>query len=262
MATLKRGNPEEEFDCDSALALAGIIEDSVHFILPENGLILDDGLRGLEGVELNLPFPSITIEFRWAEDWKVVCSASDHEDHIIVMAAINMPSRDGDVWYPEYLMMDVPKDINIGGKRLSEKQKSKILAPSAYKAAQAQGLTSSQASELIGSHEYSIEELIEALSCANVTHEVIEKVNPAMNARRIRDGKLPIYETRRLVINAGKSVASKSDIAGTHASPRQHLRRGHIRRLEDKNIWVNSCVVAANNPAKIVKTYAVRDCAA
>lgn len=101
-------------------------------------------------------------------------------------------------------------------------------------------------------------ELCEALSCSNVTHEPIEKINPAVNARRIRDGKLPLYETRCLIINAGKQATAGTAQGGTHNSPRQHLRRGHIRRLLSGNIWVNSCVVAANSPlGKIDKSYAV-----
>lgn len=104
----------------------------------------------------------------------------------------------------------------------------------------------------------SLLELIEALSCSNVTHEPLEKINPAVNARRIRDGKLPLYETRCLVINAGKSVGDGGGIGGTHGSPRQHLRRGHIRRHPTAgNIWVNSCVVGSAELGVIDKQYVV-----
>lgn len=48
---------------------------------------------------------------------------------------------------------------------------------------------------------------------------------------------------------------------GTHASPRPHLRRGHIRTYEDgKKIWVHATIVNGSDQAKIVarEKYAVR----
>lgn len=103
-----------------------------------------------------------------------------------------------------------------------------------------------------------IYELCEALSCSNVTHEVSESVNQAMNAKRIRRGKLPIYETRTLVLKTPNIVKSRTDSNPSgRISPRMHLRRGHIRRLESGNIWVNSAVVGNKEIGFIEKTYAV-----
>lgn len=48
---------------------------------------------------------------------------------------------------------------------------------------------------------------------------------------------------------------------GTHASPRPHLRRGHIRTYEDgKKIWVHATIVNGSDQTKIVarEKYAVR----
>ncbi len=103
-----------------------------------------------------------------------------------------------------------------------------------------------------------IYELCEALSCSNVTHELVEPVNQSMNAKRIRRGKLPIYETRTLVLKAPNIVRGRTESNPSgRASPRQHLRRGHIRRLESGNIWVNSAVIGNKEIGVIEKTYAV-----
>lgn len=101
-------------------------------------------------------------------------------------------------------------------------------------------------------------ELCEALTCGNVASEIARHADSNVNARRIRDGKLPLYETRVLVINTPIGRSCGPDLGGTHSSPRQHLRRGHIRRLPTMNVWVNSCIVGNQDDGRIEKSYAVR----
>lgn len=105
-------------------------------------------------------------------------------------------------------------------------------------------------------------EFCEALSCTNVGMAVTQDaLAPAKAARRARDGKLPIYETRMLVIKPGASAAGRTSNvdAGGRSSPAQHLRRGHVRRLPTgKNVWVQSCVVGSDRDGFVDKTYAVR----
>jgi hypothetical protein len=102
-------------------------------------------------------------------------------------------------------------------------------------------------------------ELLEALSCKNVEQSVLQPASPK-NAQRIKSHKLPIYETKFLTIKAStsKTESNKTGFASSHASPRQHLRRGHIRRLESGNIWVNSCVVGDSEKGVINKQYRVK----
>ena len=100
-------------------------------------------------------------------------------------------------------------------------------------------------------------EFLEALSCKNVEATTYCQASEK-NAKRIAQGKLPIFETKVLTIKPGNvSTNSGKNSGGHHASPRQHLRRGHIRRLETGNIWVNSCVVGDSNKGFIEKTYKV-----
>jgi hypothetical protein len=106
---------------------------------------------------------------------------------------------------------------------------------------------------------HAVLEMSEALTCTNVSHEPIEKVNPSVNEKRIRKGKLPLYETRTLFIDTPHLVVigkDKNDPSG-RASPRLHLRRGHIRKLESGNIWVNSAVVGSKKLGVIDKNYAI-----
>ena len=101
-----------------------------------------------------------------------------------------------------------------------------------------------------------MKELINALSCRNVEQTIIQKCDAALNARRINKGKLPLCEERILTIkvNVKQVIGTRT---GTHSSPRQHLRRGHIRRLETGNIWVNACVVGSSKKGVIKKSYNV-----
>lgn len=97
-------------------------------------------------------------------------------------------------------------------------------------------------------------ELCEALSCINVTTSIIQQERKGLNARRISRGQVPFYETKILSLKVPlKSTHSLG--GGTHSSPRQHLRRGHIRRLSNGNIWVNSHLVGSHG--FISKRYSV-----
>lgn len=116
----------------------------------------------------------------------------------------------------------------------------------------------------IGSELLALLELCEALSCSNIKHEVMENYDVKMNQRRINDGKVPLYETRTLWLDAPSTIVygGNEGLGGTHRSPRQHLRRGHIRRLQTgKKVWVNSAVVGARNGGVICSTYAIREAA-
>lgn len=57
------------------------------------------------------------------------------------------------------------------------------------------------------------------------------------NRRKIAAGKMPTYDWKTVVI--GPKQPKSEYKGGTHASPRQHERRGHLRTLKGgKSIWV------------------------
>ena len=102
-------------------------------------------------------------------------------------------------------------------------------------------------------------ELMEALSCRNVYFESLEPVSDKVNEKRIKAGKIPFYETKILVINPNGKAVDKTDKGGTHASPRQHLRRGHIRRYATYSIWINNTVVGKAENGRVDKSYNVKE---
>ncbi|WP_341326353.1 hypothetical protein [Methylotuvimicrobium sp. KM2] len=96
--------------------------------------------------------------------------------------------------------------------------------------------------------------LLEILSCKNVVTETVQPPK-ALNKKRLAKGKLPFFEYKILTL-PNESVSNKAS-GGTHASPRVHLRRGHIRRLPGKNIWVNATIVGNSDLGVVIKDYSV-----
>jgi hypothetical protein len=96
------------------------------------------------------------------------------------------------------------------------------------------------------------------LNCSNVD-TMDNEPSAALNKKRARNGKVPIYSYKTLHIrpNAPLGDSREYGIVGRN-SPRVHLRRGHIRRIgEDKTIWIQSCVVGSKERGVVMKDYKV-----
>lgn len=79
------------------------------------------------------------------------------------------------------------------------------------------------------------------LGCETYSPSVVQTFT---NKRKIAQGKLPSYDWRTVKISPTKPQTISESKGGTHASPRLHDRRGHLRRLRSgKNVWVKPCKV-------------------
>jgi len=77
-----------------------------------------------------------------------------------------------------------------------------------------------------------------------------------VNARRVGKGKLPLFETKVLMVDMDAPSPRGESQGGHHRSPRQHLRRGHIRRYASgKQVWVQAHVVGDAKKGTVSKTY-------
>lgn len=96
---------------------------------------------------------------------------------------------------------------------------------------------------------------LNVLQCSNVH---VERSEPKKFGKKIK-AALP-FDTYHILTIDIPSKAGDGKATGVHRSPREHLRRGHIRRLADsRRIWVNATVVAAGRGAGVVmKDYALR----
>ena len=78
------------------------------------------------------------------------------------------------------------------------------------------------------------------------------------NRRKVAQGKLPAYDWTTVVVK--RSAPKSEHQGGTHASPRQHDRRGHLRRLQSgKNVWVRPCKVGDPSKGIVFHDYEVRN---
>jgi hypothetical protein len=94
------------------------------------------------------------------------------------------------------------------------------------------------------------------LGCSNVATVDVPAPAP-LNKKRAKKGAAPIqtYKTLHLVVPSVNGA--RANLGGTHNSPRVHLRRGHVRQLQDgRRIWVQACVVGAKHGV-VHKDYAI-----
>jgi len=255
---------------------------SEKFVIPINGRIFDDGLRGLPA-EFKLPFESVVIEYQCkangglVEEYfgstktnearnRIVVAYQDG-DQIIVFSLIFSFIGEGVVdWYmqPYYSTLSIASDVHkelVKDDELLSSLKVTQIESVVVQQSDIGGVARSSHGEDWETHARlnmtdevnCVLELIEALSCSNVSSEELtpRKLNKSASKR----GALPFDTYRILTIKP--SVRGVGASSGEHRSPREHLRRGHIRRLEEKTVWVNSAVVNAGTVGRVTKEYRV-----
>lgn len=93
-------------------------------------------------------------------------------------------------------------------------------------------------------------EMMTVLSCANVTSEVEKPPEKLLKARG-RSGKEPHYDVHVLTVDGerlGRPPVSVKGVSEDGFQVRQHVRRGHVRLLQDgRRTWINRTVVAAGS---------------
>lgn len=100
------------------------------------------------------------------------------------------------------------------------------------------------------------------LQTASIAYRPKAAVTPAKNRKRMLKGKRPLFVWHTVTIAATPKVAvATPDVAGTHASPRAHDRRGHWRTLKvsGKRVWVKHCRVGNPADGVVFKDYKVSD---
>lgn len=82
-------------------------------------------------------------------------------------------------------------------------------------------------------------------------------IDPKLNRARAKQGKAPLRDYTVIDTQRYFAAAKETERMGTHASPRMHIRRGHIRHLPDKEIWINDMIVNAGREATSTASLAV-----
>ena len=227
--------------------LAHMIEEAekaVKFCLPDGGKIINDTeLRGLDGdVELHLPFNLIALEFLVSAEpnqdqirsTKRVIVAQETEAFVACKAAFWADATGQWIALPEF---DIPKT----GYIFKEDGKLKLVIHTH--------------APILADIQQEVEVLLEfinALQCSNV--EISKEKGRKSN--KSTKGALPFDDYHFLTIARSEGAASAAPGSGSHRSPREHLRRGHIRRLPTgKKVWVSATVVCAGQGGRVRKDY-------
>ncbi len=272
LPTIKANRPKAGHYVEETLHL---MREAIKFTLPEGGRILADGLRGLEGSRLQLPFSTLIVEYHWERMSHIIYAAQIAPMTLEIRMILRRAAMHNGIRSPEplehldtWIVLPVFATIRVD-KTTHPDGLGKVVSLGGGDFAEVEGLVSeyrsyfeevyslspAEKSDLqaeASSRVYPVMELIEALSCTNVSHEAlpVRKVNKSATKR----GALPFDEYRVLVVNAARTSGGRS-VSSKHRSPREHLRRGHIRRLDTGNIWVSACIVAAGADGRIQKEY-------
>jgi hypothetical protein len=101
---------------------------------------------------------------------------------------------------------------------------------------------------------------LQLLNCSNISYKVIKEPK-ALNKKRGKKNKPPIFEYKTLNLDTGEKIININDnneAAEKRNSPRLHLRRGHFRHLQNgKVIFISPMVVGNKTNGMIVKEYAL-----
>ncbi len=228
---------------------------SQKFILPIGGRLYDDPeYRALDDREpLRLPFefialeygrPSMVTEGDDALTTKSIVFARER-DEAIVMTAV--------AWFDENKTWAPLPEVAIPKLRYLDRTRRN---------AGYVGIMMQLADPRIPVDDYGDEArallcFLNLLQCQNVH---VERSEPKGVPRKTK-AALPFDTYHVLTIDTKGAACHTSGAGGSgHRSPREHLRRGHIRRLaDDRRIWVNATIVAAGRSAGVVtKDYALR----
>lgn len=246
--------------------LSSAINQAVKFRLPDNGDLLGwhsmtpkrsvGDLLTTYAQPFRLPYDVVALEYQCPTDpnseknfdASVVVAVQTGDGISIAYASRALHDQGGKFWVPGDFACTlypngtwgfggtIPASQSILGNLPEDAQNSRI-------------------SDEMGWEIMAVIQMVAALACRNVTQRVCSP-DAALQKKRAKNGRLPLYSYRILEIDEGR--AASGEMHGTHSSPRVHLRRGHIRRLPDRNVWVNACVVGNKAMGMVAKDYAFK----
>lgn len=225
---------------------------SVKFILPPGGRVLDDGdLRGLDAAEKPcLPYDVIALEASYPPPQNA--TAILQEGYQGSPKSILLAYYSPDAQWIEciscrwlspagYWQLSPPFQIDRNG--------CKRVTPDGMGISIAFGDAPEKLRPTLAADAWALMSFLNALACCNVH---VQRSEPKKAGKKIKSA-LPFDTYHYLTIDVAGHVPGAGTASGAHRSPREHLRRGHIRRLADgRRIWVNATVVAAGRGAGVV----------
>lgn len=269
---VKKGNP---FNYDSILlksnpnfkqdmgAYAERIRKAVKFILPDDGKIIETSIKKGTWKEqyspyirhFKLPYESVIFEINFhLQSKKYVISnnmyfpliflCDQKDDHIEIMIFYRNKNR---FWLKVNEHPLILKDnfsspyMRNANSYTGNKECGEFLADMGQMAA------------------HITLDFIAAINCSNIEISDTVKADERLNKLRLKKGKQPLFDYKLLTLGfTGEQNLLSEQEGEKRSAMRMHLRRGHIRRLKDRTIWVNACTVGKINNGSITKDYKVK----
>lgn len=230
--------------------IVDLVKASQKFMLPDGGIVCDDKeFKALdESIPLRLPHPFIALEFpnhntppagRFNPTKQVVFAVE--RDGGIVITPVVFIGHMG-IWAPwPEVFMDSTNYI----KRSNTRGGSVQLC---IRNANSKAIPNEDFCDDV----MALLSFLNILRCKNVQ---VEKLVPKKQSKC--KSALP-FDTYH-VLTVGSHEADCQHLGGSHRSPREHLRRGHVRCLQSgKSVWVNAALVSAGRGFGVVtKDYRV-----
>lgn len=246
------------------------IEKAVKFMLPVGGLVLDtlgindpsNNFEKFGDVEvkdffskiipaLRLPYDAINFEFFRESGEKTIIHATQTEDKDAIFFIVFTLAKDYPFWLTLPFAFRITKDYEM---KADEVKSLDVDSPlNSYFKSRKEGYTFL--------YTYVILDFLSAINCNNIKREFI----PApkfINSKRKAKGKALFsdYHVLTLDLSKTKVVSTGEKREGSHTPKRQHLRRGHVRKLSTgQTTWVSQCTVGKAENGFLTKDYWVRN---
>jgi hypothetical protein len=239
---LLEGEPASEEAAALVATVVPAIQQAEKFLLPVGGITLpDDEFRALSGT-IRLPHPTIAMEYV-DRGFRYVVLAMEDDDKIILMLFRSALQSERRRW----TLFSSAEISNSCDRLLRWRDGQFEVGCLVGKGGGEHGWFNPVKVTL---------SLLNALSCSNVR---VERSEPKQGRRRVK-ASLPFDAYHVLVLESrDPSTAAGGGWSGAdRRSPREHLRRGHIRHLASgARIWVNATVVAPSAAGAVHKDYQV-----
>lgn len=247
------------------------LRESVKFHVPYGGNIMIDMINGMSFKEsvnnylttYRLPFPLITLEYDFFVDENSPEFIESNLPYTATLIMVHEELRDGlnpllyvrlvnKIFSPfskKYEWHCLPYDVVVDLEKC--RQDDHFLNFTSIIPINEKILKEHNNNDFINDTGNELGVLLQfliAMSCRNVTSNPEIPPSSIENKKRIKKGLEKRYEYRNIIINTKSGVTQvgkelKKNGGGTVAT---HIRRGHIRHLEDKNIWIEQTVVNAD----------------
>lgn len=244
------------------------MDSSVKFILPNNAICsTDEKGRGLLGQkQIRQPYKTICLEYshdipkneRMRSSKRIVLASEIEHDGVtasILCAASYMDHFCKWFIEPRLALPHIIKEKSDSDNPAAGLDMKYIAFPvypilNCMTEKEQHVVMDSAAKEVAAYYSF-----INVASCSNVEFTPASGCDRASMKKRRALG----FDEYKVLMVSNHIRAKGEDRGGSHASPREHLRRGHIRRIDDgRRVWVNATVVCAGSAGRITKDYAIK----